>query len=647
MDFLVSNLNDSGVGSLRWAISQSNSMAGLDQISFDKTLSGGTINLISGLDPLIDQVSINGIIGNSKNPTIAIDFNRNAGLWISGDAASGTTIKGLAFGDANGDGLTFDASNITLQNSYIGLGLDGLTGIPNTGNGILITSRSTNNLIGTLEPLTGIPLADQVSNAISCNGSNGIAVQGSHSNIIANNRIGTSADGRQDLGNGQNGIHLTTSSYNNLIGGLAHQGNDPTKGEFARPGQGNLISGNGAHGVLIDNTSSNNSLLGNFIGTNSQGTAAIANDGDGVSIVNANNNTLRGTTRNESPFIYYNVVSGNRGNGLRVKDSDNTTIQANFFGLGSDNQTVVANGGDGALIEGTSSNTQYGGVIPLGNVNSGNIGNGLAITGQSSGIVSFNTFAGLTAFGGIAPNQKSGIYISSTGGNTRIRTCVISGNLEHGLHITGAAKDIWVDPTIIGLNSYGTKATYESTGSTSVSWANKLDGIRIDGQAQSINIAGNRESVIPQNTISNNGGYGIRLLDQASQIYIDNAYIGPDSVGRSNYGNSLGGIYAGADIRGLQIGHIPSNRRNRRGENQISGNYGDSISLVNPVDAKILFNVLNLNTGNGLTINGGSGNYVVLNRANSNSGYGFSITGSSNNEVVANGGVGNGKGLYN
>jgi len=647
VDFIVSNLNDSGLGSLRWAISQSNSIAGLDRIGFASSLSGGTINLTSSLEPIFDQVSINGLTDNSKTPTIAVDFNRNRGLWISGDAASGTTIRGLAFVDASGDGLTFDATNITLQNSYIGLALDGLTGIPNTGNGILITSRSSNNLIGTLEPLTGIPLPEQFSNAISANTGNGIAIQGSHDNIISNNRIGTSADGTKDRGNNQNGIHLTASAYNNLIGGLAHQGNNPTQGEFARPGQGNLISGNGGHGVLIDSSSINNSLLGNFIGTNSQGNSAIANDGDGVSIINSNNNTLRGTTRNESPFIYYNVISGNLGNGLRVKDSDNTTIQANFFGLGADNATIVANGGDGALIEGTSANTQYGGMIPLGNVNAGNNGNGLAVTEQASGFISFNTFAGLTAFGGIAPNKRNGIYISSTGGNTQIRTCVISGNLGHGVHITGNARDVWIDPTIIGLNSYGTKATYVSNDGTSISWGNKLDGIRVDGQANSINIAGNRKSIIPQNTISNNGGYGIRLLDQANQIYIDNAFIGLEVSARTYFGNTLGGIYAGPETSGLQIGHLPTNRRNRKGENQISGNHGDGINILNPVDTKILFNILNLNSGNGLAISGGSGNSVVLNQANSNNGYGFSITGSTNNTVSKNSGEGNGNGLYN
>ena len=394
---------------------------------------------------------------------------------------------------ASGDGLTLDASNISVQNNYIGIKLDGITGNGNTGNGILITNKSTGNLIGTLDPLTGADLAKQVSN------------------------VGTSADGKRDLGNKSNGICLSQKALNNIIGGSYNSGNSPTKNQFARPGQGNLISGNGGAGVRIDNYSTGNTLLGNFIGTDSKGTAAVGNDGDGVSIYNSDGNILRGTTRNEAPFIYFNVVSGNKGNGLRVQNSNNTVVHANFFGLGADNATIVANNGDGALIAGTSTNTQYGGVIPLGNVNAGNDGNGIAVTDQAKKFISFNTFAGLTAFGGIAPNKKSGIMITSSGGQNEVRTNVMAGNLMHGLHVTGNAKDVWIEPNIIGLDSYGTAATYKSKdGKKTISWANGVDGIRVEGSASNIRITGDRKSVIPQNTISNNKGYGIGLLDGAN-----------------------------------------------------------------------------------------------------------------------------------
>ena len=79
-------------------------------------------------------------------------------------------------------------------------------------------------------------------------------------------------------------------------------------------------------------------------------------------------------------------------------------VQGNFFGTGANNTAIVANRLDGILVEGTSANTQVGGVIPLGNVSAGNGRNGIEVTGKVSGFTTFNTFGGLLAFKGAAPN---------------------------------------------------------------------------------------------------------------------------------------------------------------------------------------------------------------------------------------------------
>src|SRR5258708_4154392 len=86
--------------------------------------------------------------------------------------------------------------------------------------------------------------------------------------------------------------------------------------------QGNLISGNAGNGVLLTGGAVENFLEGNFIGTTVSGLKALGNALDGVAIVNAPGNSLVGTIKSKDPFIYYNVVSGNGGNGLRIRDSD-------------------------------------------------------------------------------------------------------------------------------------------------------------------------------------------------------------------------------------------------------------------------------------------------------------------------------------
>ena len=189
----------------------------------------------------------------------------------------------------------------------------------------------------------------QLSNVISGNGGNGITLHKASGNVVAMNYIGTDETGTVDLGNAQNGILVTKSSTSNLIGGEATGGNNPTGGGdptdaiFVRPPQGNLISGNNQNGVLINGKSTGNQLSGNFIGTTASGNAALGNALDGVLIEKADGNSLLGCTFEQDPFVFYNVLSGNGGNGLRVNNSNDTTIQANFFGMGADNGTAVGN----------------------------------------------------------------------------------------------------------------------------------------------------------------------------------------------------------------------------------------------------------------------------------------------------------------
>ena len=98
---------------------------------------------------------------------------------------------------------------------------------------------------------------------------NGIAVTG-NGNIIEGNFIGTNATGSFALGNGQDGVFISTSS-SNLIGGTT---------AAAR----NLLSGN-RNGVQIFGVGIGNQVRGNAIGTNSSGTLSLGNSINGVLIL--------------------------------------------------------------------------------------------------------------------------------------------------------------------------------------------------------------------------------------------------------------------------------------------------------------------------------------------------------------------------
>lgn len=448
---------------------------------------------------------------------------------------------------------------------------------------------------GTFSYQATVNLGFQLSNVISGNGGNGIGVYGSHDNRIAMNFIGTDATGTQRRGNGQNGVLMTQGAARNQLGGSVTGGNDPTAGVFVRPPQGNLISGNQANGVSLTGGATQNVLSGNFVGTTASGNAALGNRLDGVAIDKADGNRLIGCTVNQSPFVYYNVLSGNGRIGLRITDSNDTTVHANFLGVGADNATLVANGEDGLLVSGTSRGTQVGGVIPLGNVISGNNRHGIEVRDRASGFTSFNTFAGTFAFGGAAPNRGDGILITSSGGENLIRTSIVSGNLGHGIELGGQATGVQVTDTAVGTNS-----------DIQTAIPNQGDGIRITGNAHGNAIGGFQPSVEPEVTVSANLGYGIRVTGNARENRIVHTFIGTKAQGFGNLGNRLGGVLLDAGTRGTMLG-------------------GSAIPLRNRIANS---------GGNGVSLRSSRGNAIAGNQILDNQGYGLQATGVCTGSVV-------------
>jgi parallel beta-helix repeat protein len=568
----VTNLRNAGPGSLRAAIEAAN--AGSARTSTVIVFAvHGTISLASGLPAISRQVTIDGTsaptYASGGPPVVEIDFNRHPGLQFAA-GSDGSQLLAVAVDDARGAGVTLNARSITLNNNYIGLDLTGAA-FGNRGDGVYVSRASSGNLIGlNTSGTTGV-----VANVISGNGGSGIAFSGSSGNTVVSNRIGTNAAGTSAIANGGDGISITRRSDGNEIGGTDFTDpatgaeNNPTgsKGTvtpvFVVPPLGNLISGNAGNGVLIDTGSARNVLNGNFVGTTPDGNATIGNAGDGVRIDRADDNSLIGCKFVNNPFVYYNVLSGNGGNGLRVTDSDGSVVQGNFFGIGANNATAVRNRDDGVRVDGSSANTQVGGVIPLGNVSAGNGGNGIEVTGRARGFTTFNTFGGLAAFQGAVPNGNDGLLITSTGGGNLARTNVFSGNTKNGIELAGNAAGVTVDPDIAGLTTSGMAAL-----------PNGGDGLLIDGRAHANVIGGTFASVIPQNTFSGNLGYGLAITGGAYGNQVFGAFIGTEILGAKAAGNQKGGVLLAGIAHGNSIGNATSNP-----SDLISGNRGNGVTL--------------------------------------------------------------------
>jgi hypothetical protein len=615
--FLVSNLDAMGAGSLRQAILASNETPGPNTIDFGVS---GTISIGHGSLPAItNPVTIDGTSAPSfqGSPVVTVDFEGTEGLQFA-PGSDWSTLESLALVDAGDAGVTLSASSVTVRGNYIGLLADGRTVAGNGGDGLRINASSRGDLIGQVTPSSSFAL----SNVISGNGGNGIGIYGGKDNSVAMNYIGTDASGTVALGNGQNGILITKGASGNLIGGTASGGNDPTGGVFVRPPQGNLISGNRANGVLIDGRATRNTLSGNFVGTAASGNSTLGNRLDGVAIVGANGNQLIGCTLTDQPFVYYNVISGNGGNGLRITDSNDTVVHANFLGVGANNGTIVANGGDGLLVSGSSKQTQVGGVIPLGNVIAGNNLNGIEVKDKASGFTSFNTFAGLYAFLGAAPNKLDGILITSTGGNNLIRTCIVSGNDGDGIELGGNATGVQVEDTAVG-----------TTTNIETKLPNGGSGIVISGTAHGNTIGGFQASVEQQDTVSSNLGYGIEVIGRAHDNSIFHTNVGTGGLGVNPLPNALGGIYLGPGTSKTTLGGPSIVDRDF-----IENNQGAGLTIDGSNGNKILGSMIADNVAGGVVVTDGRDNQIGVpgagNEIMSNGQDGLSITGDATGTKV-------------
>ena len=121
-------------------------------------------------------------------------------------------------------------------------------------------------------------------------------------------------------------------------------------------------------------------VSGNFIGTDVTGTLALANN-SGITIVDgAKFNTIGGTTSGER-----NIISGNREGGVEILSAgtEQNTVSGNYIGTDVTGTVAVGTGLGIDLRDGSQSNTIGGTTAGERNILSGNLEDGVRITGGS------------------------------------------------------------------------------------------------------------------------------------------------------------------------------------------------------------------------------------------------------------------------
>jgi parallel beta-helix repeat protein len=467
--FTVTNINDSGLGSLRQAIVNANAHSGLDTIAFSVAGSGvHTIALRSALPAVTDPVVIDGSTqpGYVGQPLIELN-GATAGTQADGlhITAGSSTVRGLTinrFGDAQ---IRLDTlGNDIIAGDYLGTDATGTHAFPGAGAGIAV-SNSTFDRIGGLTRLDrNLIAAHFASDGTS---TNAIDLHNVSFSLIENNYIGLDVTGMHAL-----------SFLTQLDGILVSGGQGDMIGA---PGAGNVVS-NGENGIVLSGTT-NCTVQNNYVGTDATGLHALGNSYLGVSVWGAAS----------SDTIAANVISGN-GLGLQIQASSANHIQGNLIGVDASGRRALGNGDDGVLLMDDAFSNWIGGSGPgQGNVIAANRGNGIEI------------YANLSA--GSFENHVQGNFIGTDRSGT--------------LHLGNAHAGVLLQADDLAtLNSYGNEI------GGSAAWLNGSWGPVAAGAGNVIAYNGGAgvkqlgyrmfNNPIRGNSIHDNGGLPIDLQTQPS-----------------------------------------------------------------------------------------------------------------------------------
>ncbi len=365
-----------------------------------------------------------------------------------------------------------------------------------------------------------------------------------------------------------------------LLGTSAVAGTDG----FEVPGddvtlQGFAIASFPGAGIYLTGTSDGATIEYNYIGTDITGTIAMPNTWEGIWIEGASN-VIVGTLGRG------NIISGNSSAGIAMDGASIVTITDNNIGTTANGLGALENGSSGIDVQSSSA------VLVVGNVISGNAGNGVVVWG-SSNVQLVSNLVGTDATGN-APlsNSQDGVHIGNGSTGTVVGWLgagnVISGNDDDGVEVVDTTGGTTIQANTIGLGLDGDTIV-----------ANGRHGVVLYNGANNTQVGGT--TVGQRNVISGNVEEGVRIDGNSNPATTDNTIegnlIGTDSTGTLDRGNGTSGVHVFAGATGTVVGGTVA-----AAGNTILGNGSDGVVVSDSSEATVLGNSISANGGLGIDL---------------------------------------------
>lgn len=513
------------------------------------------------------------------------------GLLIAPGASGSSVLGLAVTGFTKGAGIQLQSANNTITNTFLGVSRDGVTLSGNQYGIDLNVASATGNVIGGPAVDFGVPddqVANVIGgNSIA----GVMVRAGAAGNTIRGNYIGTDSTDASlgNIGSGiqvfstantvisenvvarnfGDGVFINSALataatpnrlFANQIRNQMAAGVRVSNSAFASigaSGAGNVIGLNNV-GIQITNRSSSVTVASNYVGTDEFETS-LGNKTDGISVINSVGNTIGGVT-----IDLGNTSAFNGGSGLAIRNSFATTAAAgnrilsntsdqnvahgllidggshNTIGGVTSGNIATRNGGDGirvqSFVNGTtrfvSSANQILGNLSgtdsrVGNVDLGNMGDGIAIVEGSANVVNQGNVARFNAQSGLRVEASSANVIGSDvagEGNT------FSDNLVNGATVTGGATNALTRGNRFSGNVIQSNGT--DPGTTTTGAGIVVTGSRTTETAIGTRVANGR-LVGVRNQIFENLGFGVSVVNGAQNTQIQS---------NSIYDNRLGAI---------------------------------------------------------------------------------------------------------